>query len=141
MKKLFSSVFLVLALAAGAQENPRETAQAFMRSGDFDNAILVLNRAYQQDKENIDLQKDLIMAYYYKRDYSKALDLVKPMLERDDVDVMGYQIAGNVYKALESVKDAEKMYKKALKKFPNNGPLLSEYGELQIGRASCRERV
>jgi tetratricopeptide (TPR) repeat protein len=35
-----------------------------------------------------------------------------------------------VYKALEEVKDCEKMYKKALKKFPASGPLYSEYGEL-----------
>jgi tetratricopeptide (TPR) repeat protein len=130
MKKTLSSLLLFIALYAGAQENPRETAQAFMRNGDFDNAILVLNRAYQQDKDNLDLQKDLTLAYYYKRDYAKALELVKPMLDRDDADVVSYQIAGNVYKALEEVKDADKMYKKAIKKFPKSGPLLSEYGEL-----------
>lgn len=130
MKKLLSSLLIMTALYAGAQENARETAQTFMRNGDFDNAILVLNRAYQQDKENLDLQKDLTLAYYYKRDYAKALDMVKPLLDRDDIDVVTYQIAGNVYKALEQVKDAEKMYKKATKKFPKSGPLLSEYGEL-----------
>jgi hypothetical protein len=35
-----------------------------------------------------------------------------------------------VYKALEEVKDCEKLYKKGLKKFPKSGPLYSEYGEL-----------
>jgi tetratricopeptide (TPR) repeat protein len=39
-------------------------------------------------------------------------------------------VAGNVYKALEEVKECDKMYKKGLKKFPKSGPLLSEYGEL-----------
>ena len=130
MKKIFSSLLLFAALAATAQDSPRETAQTFMRNGDFDNAILVLNRAYQQDKNNLELQKDLTLAYYYKRDYAKALDLVKLMLDRDDADVVSYQIAGNVYKALEEVKDADKMYRKAIKKFPKSGPLLSEYGEL-----------
>lgn len=114
-----------------AQEtNLQETARSFMRQGDFDNAILVLNRALQADKNNLDLQKDLALAYFYKRDYAKAQDVVKPMLERDDADINTYQIAGNVYKALEQVKDAEKMYKKALKKFPESGALYSEYGEL-----------
>lgn len=130
MKKIFSFLLVLLALQGRGQENVRETAQTFMRNGDFDNAILVLNRAYQQDKNNIDLQKDLTLAYYYKRDYAKALELVKPMLDRDDADVMSFQIAGNVYKALEEAKDAEKMYKKAIKKFPKSGPLYSEYGEL-----------
>jgi tetratricopeptide (TPR) repeat protein len=41
-----------------------------------------------------------------------------------------YQLAGNVYKALEQPKDAEKLYKRAIKKFPNSGALYSEYGEL-----------
>lgn len=108
----------------------QETARSFMRQGDFDNAILVLNRALQQEPSNLDLQKDLIMSYYYKRDYVKALEMVKPLLERDDADVASYQIAGNVYKALEEVKDADRMYKKALRKFPSSGPLYSEYGEL-----------
>lgn len=107
-----------------------ETARTFMRSGDFDNAILVLNRALQQDKNNLEMQKDLVMTYYMKRDYTKALEGVKTLLDRDDADVVAYQIAGNVYKAMEQVKDCEKMYKKALKKFPKSGPLYSEYGEL-----------
>ncbi len=79
-----------------------------MRSGDWDNAILVLNRALQGDPKNLDLQKDLAMAFYYKRDYTRALETVKPMLDRDDADVVVYQIGGNVYKALEEVKEADK---------------------------------
>jgi len=58
------------------------------------------------------------------------LEGTKVLIEREDADVMTYQIAGNVFKALEEVKDCEKMYKKALKKFPRSGPLYSEYGEL-----------
>ena len=76
------------------------------------------------------MQKDLVMSYYYKSDYEKALAGVKTMLDRDDADVVTFQIAGNVYKALEEVKECDKVYKKGLKKFPNSGPLYSEYGEL-----------
>lgn len=110
-----------------------ETAKTFMRSGDFDNAVVVLNRAIQKDNENMDLQKDLAMSYYMKRDYVNALGTAKKLLERDDVDEVSFQIAGNVYKALEEVKDCEKMYKKALRKFPKSGPLYNEYGELLWG--------
>ena len=69
------------------------------------------------------MQKDLVMSYYLKRDYAKALEGVKSLVDRDDADVVVYQIAGNVYKALEEAKDAEKVYKKGLKKFPKSGPL------------------
>ena len=71
-----------------------------MRTGDWDNAILVLNKALQQDKNNLELQKDLALSYLYKRDFIRALETVKPMMEREDADVQTYQIGGNVYKAL-----------------------------------------
>jgi tetratricopeptide (TPR) repeat protein len=133
--KLISGILLVIlfnipTITFSQDQTPQQTARTFMRSGDFDNAIVVLNRALQKEPNNLDMQKDLTLAYYYKRDYAKALDQVKPMLERDDADVQVYQVAGNIYKALEEVKDADKMYKKALKKFPKSGALFSEYGEL-----------
>ena len=101
-----------------------------MRSGDFDNAIVVLTRALQFDKNNLEYQKDLVMSFYLKRDYAKALEGVKELVNREDADVVTFQIAGNVYKALEQIKECEKTYKKGLKKFPKSGPLYSEYGEL-----------
>lgn len=135
MKKiLFSLVFLAAYISVFAQPEDtktlHETARTFMRSGDFDNAILVLNRALQGDKNNLEMQKDLVMNYYLKRDFEKALEGAERLVERDDADVATFQIAGNVYKALEQVKDCEKMYKRGLKKFPKSGPLYSEYGEL-----------
>jgi tetratricopeptide (TPR) repeat protein len=129
---------LLICVATTAQtEDPKtlhENAKTFMRQGDFNNAIIILTRALQMDKKNLEIQKDLVMSYYYKRDYEKALEGVKTLIDRDDADVVTYQIAGNVYKALEEVKEADKMYKKGLKKFPNSGPLYSEYGELLWAR-------
>lgn len=139
MKKFTLSCLVTFILILGipgvsnAQDDVKtmhETAKTFMRSGDFDNAILVLIRALQQDNDNLELQKDLVMSYYLKRDYVKALAGVEKLVERDDADVVTFQIAGNVYKALEEVKDCDKLYKKALKKFPKSGALHSEYGEL-----------
>lgn len=136
MKKnsfLFSILLLTCftALAQPADiKTLQETARGFMRTGDYDNAIIVLTRALQQDKNNLELQKDLVMTYYLKRDYNKALEGVKIIVEDENADVVTFQIAGNVYKALEEVKECEKVYKKGLKKFPKSGPLYSEYGEL-----------
>ena len=135
MKKI-QLLFIALSLvfvSSAQPEDPKtmhETAKTFMRTGDFDNAIIVLTRALQQDKNNLEMQKDLLMSYYLKRDFAKALDGVKALIDRDDADVVVFQIAGNVYKALEEVKECEKVYKKGLKKFPKSGPLYSEYGEL-----------
>lgn len=107
-----------------------ETAKQFMRAADWNNAVLVLNKALLQDPENLSIHKDLALTYYYQRDYAKAKSTIQPLTERDDADVQVFQIAGNVYKALEEIRDCEKMYRKALKKFPDAGVLYAEYGEL-----------
>ena len=77
MKKYFLLFILFIsAMSAFAQDDAKtmhETAKTFMRSGDFDNAIIVLTRALQQDKNNLEMQKDLVMSYYLKRDYTRAL--------------------------------------------------------------------
>lgn len=117
----------------------QETAKAYMRQGDFSNAILVLNRALQQDADNLELQKDLAFAYYLHRNYAQALQVAKPFEERKDADVQSYQILGMVYKALESRKDCERMYKAALKKFPNSGVLYNEYGEMLWSKGDFTE--
>ncbi|PWT89536.1 MAG: hypothetical protein C5B54_08755, partial [Acidobacteria bacterium] len=136
MKKYaaFLCMFLsVSVLVIGQTDDPKtlhENARTFMRQGDFDNAIIILNRALQLDKNNLEMEKDLAMSYYLKRDYQKALEEVRILLDRDDADVVSYQIAGNVYKAVEEVKECEKVYKDGLRKFPASGPLYSEYGEL-----------
>jgi tetratricopeptide (TPR) repeat protein len=131
MKKIFLSLLgVALSLFVFAQESPLETAQTFMRSGDFDNAILVLNNAIKQDAGNLELKKNLVLAYTYKRDFAKALEVAKPLIESDNADEQTFQVAGNVYRALALYKDGEKMFKKALKKFPNSGPLYNDYGEL-----------
>jgi tetratricopeptide (TPR) repeat protein len=131
MKKIFLSLLgISMSALVFAQDSPLETAQAFMRSGDFDNAILVLNNAIKQDNRNLELKKNLVLAYTYKRDFAKALEVAKPLVEESDADEQTYQVAGNVYRALALYKDGEKMYKKALKKFPDSGPLYNEYGEM-----------
>lgn len=138
MKKYLLSfaVCFCSAVCFAQPEDPKvlhETAKTFMRTGDFDNAIIVLTRALQKDPKNLEMNKDLVMSYLFKRDYVRALEGVKTLVDRDDADVQTFQIAGNVYKSLEEVKECDKMYKKALKKFPKSGPLYSEYGELLWG--------
>lgn len=135
MKKLsltFSILFLTIALFAQDPDAAQmhETGKQFMRSGDWANAVLVFNKAMAKDPTNFAIQKDLALTYYYQRDFAKAREIVKPLVDREDADVQVFQIAGNIYKQLAEAKDADRMYKKALKKYPNEGALYAEYGEL-----------
>ena len=56
--------------------------------------------------------------------------VLKPLLERTDADAEVFQLAGMMNKTTGDTKECEKVYKKGLKMFPDNGPLLSDYGEL-----------
>ena len=101
-----------------------------MQSGDLDNAILVLSKADEANKDNPEIQKDLALAYYYKKEYTKAQETANLVIASPDCDPAAYQLLGNILKAQEKLKDAETNYKNALKDFPNSGPLYNDYGEL-----------
>lgn len=116
-----------------------DTGKTFIRQGDYPNAILVLNRASTQAPDNFDIRKDLAFAYYLQRDYVKALEVAKPFADRKDSDVQSFQILGMVYKAIEERKEAERMYRAAIKKFPNSGVLYNEFGEMLWGKNDFQE--
>ena len=132
MKKIFSAfVFITVAFQAMCQDSPGRIAKAYIRQGDYNNAILVLNRAIPNDNENIELKNDLAFAYYMQRDFARAMEVIKPVVDSRDADVQSYQILGMVYKAVDQTREAERMYKTALRKFPESGVLYNDYGELQ----------
>ena len=135
MKKLSLALLgclftLVITAQTQTAQQLHETARSFMKQGDFPNAILVLNRAVQQEPKNIGIAKDLAMSFYYNKENAKAVETINPVLDREEADDQSFQIAGLIYRQAEMTKDCEKMYKKGLKKFPESGPLYNELGEL-----------
>ncbi len=137
-KALFFIAFCFLSMSLFAQQDDIEklhqNAKTFMRQGDYANASIILVRALQQEPGNIAIAKDLAYNYYLLRQNDKALAVLKPFLDKDNVDDQTYQIAGTVYNALGQPKESEKLYKKAIKTFPGSGPLYNEYGELLWSR-------
>jgi len=129
------TIFLFVASFIFAQSTQdastlHETAKTFLRQGDYENAVLVLNKALQMQPNDLQITKDLLFANYLKRDFAKALEIGKPLVDREDADVQSFQMLGLAYKALAEDKEAEKLYKRGLKKFPNEGILYSEYGDM-----------
>lgn len=121
--------FCNLAFSQTAKEL-HETARTFMQQGDYANAVLVLNRAVQLDPKDIDIAKDLAFNYYLQKDFNRGLEVIKPLLDREDADDQCYQIAGNIYKQLGMLKDCDKLFRKGIKKFPESGAMYNELGEL-----------
>jgi Tfp pilus assembly protein PilF len=140
---LFASVLLVSEPAFAQQDiaQLRQTALTFQRQGDYANALLVLNRSLQQDPKNIEVLTDIAHIQYLQRDFASAQETVKPLVDREDAEVRTFQVAGNIYKALESARDCEKVYRKGLKKFPSSGALHSELGELLWAKKEAEEAI
>lgn len=133
IKIFFLSGCLVLTAFLSSAQDAKQlqaTANIFMRQGDFANAILVLNRAKQLDPKDIEISKALGLNYYFSKDYTKALEIYKPLLDKEEADDQCFQVAGDIYLALDDVKECDKVYKKGLKKFPESGALYNELGEL-----------
>jgi Tfp pilus assembly protein PilF len=112
----------------------QETAKTYTRQGDYTNAIVVLTGAIQKDAQNLELLKDLAFNYYLQRDYAKGINTARPLTERSDADIQSYQILAMNYKAIDEVKECEKLYKTGIKKFPKSGVLYNEYGEMLWAR-------
>jgi hypothetical protein len=138
MKKFIGILgFMLVHLLVFSQTDVKtlqQNARNFMMQGDYNNAVMVLNKALEQEPNSLELGKDLVMAHYYKSDYPRAQTALKPLLERTDADAAVYQLGGMLYKALGDLKECERIYKKGLKTFPNSGALYNDYGELLWGK-------
>jgi tetratricopeptide (TPR) repeat protein len=133
MKKiLFAAIFIFRGFSSLAQQTDslELIAKQFMRTGDYANAVIVLNNALKKYPDNLELQKDLTFTYYLQRNYSSAVESGRLLIARTDADEQCYQILGMAYKAIDEKKEADKMYKQGIKKFPSSGELYNEYGEM-----------
>ncbi|MFT3703921.1 MAG: tetratricopeptide repeat protein [Agriterribacter sp.] len=108
----------------------QQKGREYMRKADWGNAIVVFNRALQLKPDDVDLLNDLAYTYFLQRDFTHALQTVKPLTDGENGDVRSFQIAGTIYRGIEEVKESGKIYQKGIKKFPYSGVLYSEYGEL-----------
>ncbi len=140
MKLLITFLLFVHITTAFAQpvdvQQVLETARSFQRQSDLDNAILVLTKAAQNAPDNMDIIKELAFTYYMSSQNDKALTEIKKLVDREDADEQVFQIAGNIYKSKQDLKEADKLFKKGLKKFPASGALYSEYGEILYEKES-----
>ncbi|MBW7890726.1 MAG: hypothetical protein H3C48_06825 [Chitinophagaceae bacterium] len=126
-------LYFVFVISGVAQQHPdslQQSGRNFMRAGDWGNAMMMFNRALHQKPGDISLLNDMAYTYFLQRDFSRAIETIKPVISGKDADVKSFQIAGTVYRAIEEIKEARKVYIKGLRKFPQSGVLYSEYGEL-----------
>ena len=108
------------------------TATGFRRTGDYSNAILVLNQALQLEPDNFEYKKQLGFTFYLKGDLVKAKSVIEPLLNSKEADVQVFQIAGNIFIGREEWKAAQRIYERGIRKFPNSGELYNDNGNMQM---------
>lgn len=119
----------------------QQTARDFNNKGDHANAVIVLRQGLRDFPKALELEKDLVLSLTLQREYASAKELAVALTQRADADVVCFQLAGNVFKALEEVTECEQLYQKGIKKFPASGPLYSEWGELRSSNKDGRAIV
>lgn len=119
----------------------QDSARLFMRQGDFEKALTLLNQALVLKPGDLEILKDQVYVNFLKRDFAKAMETAKQITERPDADVQTFQLSGSTYKAIAEYAEADKVYKKALEKFPNSGVLYSEYGDLLVLEKNMDEAI
>ena len=124
------SFFFAGSIVAQTASELQATAHTFTQHGDYTNALLVLNRAALLQPNNVEITKDIAVNYYLLRDNTKALDIIKGVLDSGEADDQSFQIAGDIYKQLGLPKESEKLFKRGIKAFPQHGALYNELGEV-----------
>lgn len=108
----------------------RKQATQLAQQSDFGGAVQVLEDGLKQYPDNTDLLKDEAYIAYLGRDFQHSIQIGKELITKQDADVQSFQILGLAYKAIADYKEADKLYKDGLKKFPKSGVLYGEYGDM-----------
>lgn len=133
MKKLFFCIVAgCISMVSQSQtvEAFHQSANAFLLKEDYPNALMVLNNGLQSYPNHPLLNTDLAQYYYLQNDYPKAYSTITTAIATDSANDQSYQIAGNIYKALNKATECETLFTNALIKFPTSGPLYNEMGSL-----------
>ncbi len=142
MRSKYIFIFLLQLITAivSAQETVDSyvaKSRSFAASGDYSNAILIINKGLTTHNDNIDLLKELTYTYYQAERYKEAAGVAQKIAEKDNIDVQAVQIAGMALLGVNARKEFETLYKKGFKLFPESGNLYATYGEFLLGKESA----
>lgn len=97
---------------------------------DYENGIILAKRGLAVEPDNKELNKDLVLCYYFQNNFDKAIDLLVKLINKNIADDQCFQVAGEIYKLQNLPKDAENIFQKGILRYPNNGPMYNEIANL-----------
>ncbi|MFK7749521.1 MAG: tetratricopeptide repeat protein [Kordia sp.] len=137
MKKLLLTTILFLACLIVTAQTNAEKARAkvgkaieLMDNGNIDESIAILEECEKLDPKNYLYPYEIAFAHVKKKEYKKAIKILKKTLKYDNINSQVFQMLGNSYSYAGKPKKAIKTYEEGMKKFPNAGNLHLEKGNI-----------
>lgn len=133
MKKLLVLPVLLLgsmiAFGQAGVADAHKQAMDKAKDGDLDKALSIIQAAETNYPDNLSLLKDEAFINTWKKDYVKAIEVGKKLIANPEADEQCYQILGSAYRADSKYPEAERVYKEAVDKYPENSLLYAELGD------------
>lgn len=135
MKDKFKFLVLIMVFSNSFAQDNKEIALkkgneaiVLMDSGKIDESIFLLQESQKLDPENFNYPYEIAYANYLKKEYKKAIEILKKLEKFPNVNARLYSLWGNSYDNLGNPKKAIEIYDVGIKKFPNKGLLYLEKG-------------
>lgn len=144
MKKFWLIGMALFALTqshAQTAEADAKDIMANLQDAGFDKSMQRLDASLTNYPNNYTLLKDKVMLYYLKRSFNDAISVAKPLLDRPDADDDIYVLMGNCYAAIADNKEAARVFKKGLSKFPKSSLLYATYGPILMADGDTKEAI
>ena len=121
------TVFLFLLVSAGSLYSQTDEAsliaegQALYDKGDYKAALAKYREVLKTDKNSPDANYETALTYYAMEDYKKAIEYCDNVIDYDMRYVdQAYSIKGSSLDMMDKPQDAIEVYKKGIKKFPDD---------------------
>lgn len=147
MKLILLSLFILQSFNLFAQDNKdlawkkAREAIKIMDRGNIEESIRILQECQELDPEEYTYPYEIAYASVLKKDYKKAIKILKKVKKYKNINSQVYQMSGNCYSYLGNPKKAIKEYEAGMKKFPNAGNLHLEKGNIFLGQQNYSEAV
>ena len=133
MKKLLVLPMLlmgtVMSFAQAGVNDAHKQAMDLAKAGKMEKALAVIMQAEQDYPGNMTLLKDQAFINTWNRNYLNAVEVGRKLIAKPDADEQCYQILGSALGADSRYGEAEKVYREAVEKFPENSLLYAEFGD------------
>lgn len=147
MKNTVSLLLLFFATSVFCQNNTdvaldkAKEAIKLMDKGEVDESIKMLEESQKLDPDNYIYPYEIAYAYVLKKDYGKAIKILKKVKKYKSANSQVYQMSGNCFSYLGKPEKAIKEYEEGIKRFPKVGNLHLEKGNIFLQQEKYNEAI